>query len=240
MTLTLVSALAAFAGAASQSVTGFGYALLVVPVLTVVSGPRVAVVIMTAVGVPLVVANGWRWRAHLRRRIAVILVATALIGTPIGALFLRGADERLLAATVGIVVLVMTAAIWKGLRVPAGAPTLIVAGGLSGALAASVGTNGPPLVVALHAEGLEPDAFRATLQTVFALEGALAFLTFIANGLVTRTLVPAVVAGLGGAAVGAVAGDRLSARVDHARFRSLVLLTLGLSGLLAIASAARA
>jgi hypothetical protein len=139
MTLAIAAALAAFAGAASRSVSGFGYALLVVPVLTVVSGPRVAVVVMTAIGVPLVVANGWRWREHLRRRTAGLLIATALIGMPLGAMFLRPADERLLTATVGIVVLVMTAAIRRGMRVPPGRTTLATAGVLSGALAASTG-----------------------------------------------------------------------------------------------------
>ena len=47
MTLAIAAALAAFGGAISQSLSGFGYALLVVPVLTVVAGPRVAVVVMT-------------------------------------------------------------------------------------------------------------------------------------------------------------------------------------------------
>jgi uncharacterized membrane protein YfcA len=237
MTLAIAAALAAFVGASLQSVSGFGYALLVVPVLTVVSGPRVAVVVMTAIGVPLVIANGWRWRSHLRRRMAVLLVATALVGMPLGALFLRSADEQLLTATVGIVVVVMTVAIWRGLRVRPGRTTLSVAGALSGAFAASTGTNGPPLVIALDAEDLEPDAFRATLQTVFAIEGSLAFVTFIINDLVRADMVPAVAAGLAAAAAGALVGDRIARRVDRARFRSIVLLTLGASGALALLSA---
>ncbi|HYJ59900.1 MAG TPA: sulfite exporter TauE/SafE family protein [Actinomycetota bacterium] len=237
MTLVVAAALAAFAGGAIQSVSGFGYALLVVPVLTVVSGPRVAVVVMTAIGVPLVIANGWRWRARLRHRMAVLLVGTALLGIPLGALFLRTADERLLTATVGIVVIAMTIAIWRGLRVPPGTATLTTAGVLSGAFAASTGTNGPPVVIALDAEGLEPDAFRATLQTVFALEGSLAFVTFIVNGFVTASLVPAIVAGLIAVAAGAVVGDRIARRVDQARFRSIVLVTLAASGVLAVVSA---
>jgi hypothetical protein len=237
MTLAIAAALAAFAGAVTQSVSGFGYALLVVPVLTIVAGPRVAVVVMTAIGVPLVIANGWRWRAHLRHRTAVLLVVTALVGIPLGALFLRTADERLLTATVGIVVLVMTVAIWRGLRVPHGRTTLATAGVLSGAFAASTGTNGPPLVIALDAEGLQPDAFRATLQTVFALEGSLAFLTFIANDLVRVSMLPAVAVGLAAAAAGALVGDRIASRVDRARFRSIVLVTLGASGALALIGA---
>lgn len=237
MTLTIAAALAAFAGAVSQSVSGFGYALLVVPVLTVVAGPRAAVVTMTAIGVPLVVVNAWRWRHHLRGRIAILLTGTALIGMPVGAWVLRDADERALTAAVGLVVIAMTVAIWRGLRVPPGTATLTTAGVLSGAFATSTGTNGPPLVVALDAEGLAPDAFRATLQTVFALEGTLALLTFWAGGLVTSSLVPAIVAGLIGAAGGALAGDQVARRVDRAWFRSIVLVTLGASGALAVVSA---
>jgi len=237
MTLASAAAIAAFAGAISQSLSGFGYALLVVPILTVVSGPKVAVVVMTSIGVPLVIFNGWRWRANLRHRMALLLVGTALIGAPFGALFLRTADDRVLTATVGAAVLVMTVAIWRGLRVPPGRTTLSVAGALSGAFAASTGTNGPPLVIALDAEGLEPDAFRATLQTVFALEGSLALLTFWANGLMTASLLPAIGLGLVGALGGALAGDRVARRVDRSRFRAIVLVTLAASGALALASA---
>ena len=238
MSLTLAAVIAAFVAAAAQSITGFGYALLVVPVLTVVAGPRVAVATMTATGVPLVLFNAWRWRAHIRQRIAVLLIATALAGMPLGALFLKSADERVLAGTVGLVVLVLTAAIWRGLAVPSGTGTLATAGALSGALATSVGTNGPPLVVALHAEGLEPGAFRATLQTVFAVEGSIALVTFWATDLLTADVARAAAAGIPAVLLGALAGDRLARRVDRTRFRAAMLLMLALSGTLALVSAA--
>jgi uncharacterized membrane protein YfcA len=43
--------------------------------------------------------------------------------------------------------------------------------------------------------------------------------------------------GIPAAVIGALLGDRLAARVDRDRFRALVLLTLALSGVLALASA---
>ncbi|MEX0984383.1 MAG: sulfite exporter TauE/SafE family protein [Actinomycetota bacterium] len=237
MTLVIAAAVTAFAASIGQSVTGFGFALLMMPVLTVVAGPQVAVATMTAIGVPLVVFNAWRWRHAVERRIAARLILTALVGVPLGVLVLRAADERVLTAIVGVLVLVFTAAIWRGIQVPAGRRTLASAGVLSGALATSVGTNGPPLVVALHAEGLEPAAFRATLQTVFALEGSIALLTFWQGGLLTADIGWASVLGIPAAVGGALLGDRLAARVDRERFRTLVLMTLALSGVLAVVSA---
>jgi len=238
MPFVLTAAAATLVAAIAQSVTGFGYALLVVPVLTVVAGPRPAVVAMTAIGVPLVIFNAWRWRHAIARRTAALLIGTALIGVPVGVIVLRQADERFLTAAVGILVVGFTVAIWRGVTMPAGRTTLVGAGVLSGALATSVGTNGPPLVVALHAEGLEPDAFRATLQTVFALEGSIALLTFWAGGLFTADTGWAAAIGIPAAVAGALVGDRIAARVDRERFRSLVLLMLALSGVLAIVTAA--
>ena len=64
--LVAVVLLTGFA-AATQSITGFGYALIVVPGLTLLFGPKVAVVAMTSVGVPLVAWNALRWRADIQQ-----------------------------------------------------------------------------------------------------------------------------------------------------------------------------
>ena len=61
--------------AATQSITGFGYALIVVPGLTLLFGPKAAVVAMTSVGVPLVAWNAMRWRADIQRREAITVRA---------------------------------------------------------------------------------------------------------------------------------------------------------------------
>jgi uncharacterized membrane protein YfcA len=237
MSLVIAALVVTAVAAVGQSVTGFGYALLVVPVLTVVAGPKTAVATMTAIGVPLVLFNAVRWRGHLERRLALVLLGTALLGMPAGVLILRGADERLLAAIVGVVVVMLTIAIWRGLTVPPGPPTLVTAGLLSGVLSTSVGTNGPPLVVALHAEDIEPAAFRATLQAIFAIEGSIALATFWANGLVTANVLVATAIGVPTAIGGALLGDRIARHVDRARFRTLVLWNLVLSGVVALASA---
>ncbi len=235
--LVWLSAAVAFVAAATNSITGFGYALIVMPVLTVAVGPKVAVVTMTAIGVPLVLFNAWRWRADLRGHTAAVLIVTSLVGTPLGSLLLSRADERVLSALVGVVVIVLTAALWRGLTLRAGRANLVAAGVASGALATSVGTNGPPIVIALRAEGLEPEPFRATLQVVFAAQGSIALATFWAGDLLSAEVGRAAMAGIPAAVLGALVGDRVAARVEADRFRVLVLVMLVASGFLAIASA---
>lgn len=233
----LAVAVAVALGTAAQSVTGFGFALFVVPVLTVVAGPRTAVVVMTSIGVPMTIANAVRWRHDLDLRAAVVVTTAALVGMPFGALLLDRADERTLTVVVGLVVLAFTVALWREMTFPSGRATELVAGAASGALATSTGTNGPPLVIAFQATGMAPEPMRATLAAAFAVQGSLALATFWAAGLVDADVGRAWLVGVPAAVLGALAGDRLFARLDRARFKMSVLALLAGSGVLALASA---
>ena len=225
--------------AATQSITGFGYALIVVPGLTLLFGPKVAVVAMTSVGVPLVAWNAMRWRADIQRREAITVTVAALLGMPIGIAVLTRADDQVLTAIIGVTILVLTAWLWRGLQLPTGRATELTAGFASGALAASVGTNGPPLVIAFQATGMPPEPFRATLQVCFFVEGAIALLLFWSQGLFVHDVGPIVLVGLPASACGALLGDRFAARVHQGPFRTAVLALLVLSGVLALITAVR-
>ena len=233
----LAVAVAVAAGTAAQSVTGFGFALLVVPILTVVEGPQTAVVVMTSIGVPMTLANAIRWRADLETRSFLMVTAAALVAMPLGTLLLTRADDRTLTLVVGAVVLAFTVALWRGLHLPPGRRTEIAAGALSGALATSVGTNGPPLVVAFQATGMPPEPFRATLAAAFAVQGSVALATFWAADLIDADVGRAWLVGIPAALLGALVGDRVFARIDQERFRTGVLVMLAASGVLALVSA---
>ena len=226
--------------AVTQSIVGFGYALLVVPVLTVLLGPKVAVVASTAVGAVLVAWNAWRWCHDIRWREATTVSAAALVAMPIGLAVLTHANDQTLRAIVGITILVFTVWLWRGLHLPQGRRTEVVAGFTSGALAASVGTNGPPVVIAFQAVGMEPAPFRATLQFCFFVQATVAFALFWSRGLVVADVGSTFVVGMPAAVIGALIGDRIAPRVHQGPFRAWILVLLALSGVLALASALRA
>ena len=105
--LVVIAAAVAFA-AAIQATTGFGFALVVVPIIAVADDPKVAVVAMTAIGVPMTLWNAIRWRAHLRVGPMATVVGASLVGMPVGALILSRAPDRALTFAIGIVVLGLT------------------------------------------------------------------------------------------------------------------------------------
>jgi hypothetical protein len=71
----------------------------------------------------------------------------------------------------------------------------------------------------------------------FSIQGALALGGFWAGGLVTAEVGRLALIGIPAMALGALAGDRVFARLDAGRFRAAVLVMLAGSGLLALGRA---
>lgn len=231
MVLTYVGvALVAAIAAGAQATTGFGFSLIAVPIVAVLVGPKASVVGMAIVGPLVTSAIAFRERANIRWRTVAIVSCAALAGLPIGLLVLSQANDRGLTVGIGVAVVVMAFALWHGIRLPVGGGTEVAAGILSGALATSTGTNGPPLVIALQASPMKPGAFRGTLSVCFLAQGMLAILGFWRTGHLTLAAIYVAAAAMPGVIVGWLAGERAFARLDADRFRSIVLVMLVASG----------
>jgi squalene synthase HpnC len=121
-------------------------------------------------------------------------------------------------------------------RLPARA-RLAVAGFVAGVLSTSTGTSGPPIVIALSAEPREPGAFRATISTIFLIQGSIAFVVFAIAGQLSADAFRVAAAGLPGVAVGALLGELGFRRLDAAAFSRVVLAMLFVSGAVALGGA---
>jgi uncharacterized membrane protein YfcA len=224
-------------GAAAQASSGFGFALLTVPLLAVLVGPKTAVVADNVIGIGLVSLMVLRNRHGVERRTVLVVSAAAIVAMPLGLVILTVVDPRVLLAIIGATVLGLTAALVKGLSFPDRDGTDLVAGFCSGLLATSTGTNGPPLVIALHGKDLEPAVFRATLAAAFLVQSVATLVAFTATGKITDEVGRAALAGYVGIVPGLFAGERLAARLDPGRFRVVVVAMLVVSALASIARA---
>jgi uncharacterized protein len=242
MTLLVTGAVALLVfsmAAAAQAVTGFGMALVAVPLLTVVTGPVAAVVSTTMVSVLL---TGWasvRERSHVDRPVAVRFVVAGVAGMPLGLLLLAGLADRPLKAVIAGVLLLVVALLLADVRLPSGNAAQWAAGALSGAMLTSTGMNGPPLVLTVQALGLPPRRFRGTLQTVFCIQDLVAVAGFAVLGYLTPLIAVATVAGAAAVPVGWWAGDRVFTRLSPDRFRTVVLAMLALTAVVGLVTALR-
>ncbi|ABL82010.1 MULTISPECIES: sulfite exporter TauE/SafE family protein [unclassified Nocardioides] len=214
-----VAAVVFVVAAMAQAITGFGSALVAVPLLALVVHPIAAVVAATAMSLVLTSGAAWRERSHLDGPAARTLTVTGIVGMPVGLVLLGLADESRLQAWIAGAMLVMVLLVASGARI--GARGLPVAGLVSGALLTSTGMNGPPLVMALLDR--EPRRYRATLQGVFAAQDVVAVVAFLVLGYVDGEVALLTASGVVGLPVGWRLGDAVFHKIPAARLRPLVI-----------------
>jgi hypothetical protein len=215
----ILAAAAALVGAAVQSATGFGFALVLSPALFAVLEPVEAVTTLLVLGLALnllVLFEGGRPDHVDWRRLAPMLAA-ALPGMAVGALLLGLLSKATLQVGVGLAVI--AAALWQlwgpegARRWASGRAAGWATGFLSGALTTSISVSGPPIVLWLEAHGVRPLEFRASLAASFLalnLTGGLVLLAVEGSGaLDAGTVAPLLGLLLVGYALGAFAFRRL-------------------------------
>jgi uncharacterized protein len=241
----VLAAIAAFVGATVQSATGFGFALILGPALFAVLSPYEAVTALLLLGLLLNVLVLLDGAGPVRWRIIGPLLAFAVPGLAVGTALLSALPKPALQIVVGAAVVVAALLQWRSDPAPASRakPSLgsaLVVGLASGALTTSTSVSGPPIVLWLRAHGLGPGELRASLAASFLalnLAGWAVLLGAHGTGALAGSGTLAVLAAL--VAGGYLVGAKLHTRLDHRRFRTLVLVLVVAAGVAsAVAGAA--
>jgi uncharacterized membrane protein YfcA len=233
-TVAGVCALAA-AAAFTQSVSGFGFSLFIVPFLALLIGPRDAVVTANALGLLVNVLTLQRLHGHVDWRLGSRLFAAAAVGMPFGLLVLVLVPRDALQVLIAITVLVSTALIARGWRIARiGRTTDWGIGFASGVLNTSTSMSGPPVVLYLQGQGFQRGVFRATLTAYFLAGGALALILFGLGGQLDSGHLGLSLLAAPGVFGGFLIGHRIFGRLEEAHFRQVVVSVLFLSAGLAM------
>lgn len=156
---------AVFLAGFMRGFVGFGAALVVVPVLSVVFSPSVAVPIAFLSGLPSVLQLLPTAVRHAERAFVGPIAIAAFVTAPLGTLVLASADPALLKIGIAGVVLAMAAFLasgWRLTRRP-GRPALFATGALAGFIQGVAGVGGPPAVAAALARAGDETAQRANV-----------------------------------------------------------------------------
>jgi len=223
-----------------QSLGGFGFALLAVPLSALAIDLKVAVIAVNVGSLYNTLILFVRTRRDIDREVAWRFNVPAVLGMPLGLYVLANVAQDPLKIVLGAIIIVATLALMRGAGNFAPRRWIeVLAGWLAGILSTATGANGPPLVLAAQMRGLAPDTLRATLAFTFTISGSLSFLMFFAAGLVSRDALLLALAAVPLIVVGRRIGIRLQPRFSGRRFERLVYgllflsgISVGLSGLL--------
>ena len=229
-----------YIAALTQVLSGFGFALLSVPLMTIAVPTKEAVVISTLLGAGVSSWQAWHGRRHVVRPAARWMIVGAYMGMPIGLVVFVTVDESVLRLILGVAVLMAVVSLAMNVNLAhVGSRLDVGAGFLSGMLNTSLSTNGPPLVFALQARQLSPDAFRATINTVFSFSNVVGITLFVIAGKVTVDGVTAAAVAMPALLLGQLSGFPLRKHVSAELFRWLVLGLLVVAACSTIFSALR-
>lgn len=221
-----------------QTIVGFGFSLLAVPLLGLVIDPKDAVAV-SLVGL-LVNSAGLAWneRRHIDWPAARWLLIGAVPGLPVGLLILEAISTDGLRIVLAIAVGAAVAVLASGFTIRSGSRAVEGgAGFLTGALTTSLNTNGPPTVLALQARGLEPHRFRPTTSAVLGLTSLVGAGLFAAAGRFTTDVISAAAVAIPALGVGWFGGAAVRRRVPAQLFRRVVLGLLVVSAAMTLTAA---
>ncbi|MDF1526683.1 MAG: sulfite exporter TauE/SafE family protein [bacterium] len=216
----------------TQGFTGFGSTLVLLPLLTMLTGVKTVVPMVVLLGICINVILVFQVHRHLEwKRVRTLLIA-CVPGILIGVFILKKMSTSFLELVIGLVLLVFP--VWLMFR---GVPEKEIAAGwawpvgfLSGILGGSVSAGGPPVIIytALQPWGKLP--IKSTLVGFFLVTSVVTGVVQTGGGLMTKEVLMLFAAGLPALVTGVFAGSYLFNRVDSGVYRkglSILLIFLG-------------
>ena len=210
-----------------QSISGFGFSLLAMPLLSIFVDIQDAVVIATLCGIFTNAVHLRKDFQLVERSIARRISLSALIGMPLGVVVLSVFSATQMRVIIGAVIVILVFLMMRNFILKTENTNVdIVLGAFSGLLATSVSTNGPPLVFLLQSKQLDPWRLRATLAYVFTISGCASFIVLMIAGKGSIEAFQYAMLSLPAMYLGTVVGRKARLRVTQEAFKRLMYVLL--------------
>jgi len=210
--------------------SGFGSALILSPVLSLLWGPTIGVPVAILVEVAPALQLTPPALRVARWHTVWWIALPALLLIPLGAWLLVALPAETMRRGIALLVLTLVAVLWSGWRYrgPRGNAVSATVGALGGFLSGSTGIGGPPAIIYLMSSGDAAALVRANLIGYFTVIGAGLIGYYAWNGLINvdilwraGLLIPVFV-------VGIFAGSRLFGLASERTFRHIAFSVLTL------------
>jgi uncharacterized membrane protein YfcA len=221
----------AFVAGTARGFSGFGAALIFMPLASSVAAPRLAaalLLIIDFVAAAPLVPNAWR---HADRKATAVMVLGALFGVPIGTWLLSRLDPVTTRWIISGFVIALLALLLSGWRYRGKdhAAVTVGIGTLSGFCSGLAQTGGPPIVGYWLGRPIETKIARANIMLFFGGSDIFSMISYAISGLITFDAIrlalvvgPVYAAGVG-------LGATLFGRASESLFRAICYVLIALA-----------
>lgn len=225
-----------------QSATGFGFALIAVPVYLIVLNSVAAVQVVILISIVMSLPLWFKLKDNMPRDFIKWVFLGCAIGFPLGIfLFLKMELHVIKAVVAAFIILISIQNAWHMffaakknklidvLKLPK--PVLSYIGFFSGIFGVAMAMPGPTLMLFLSKTNLRKNEIRAVMMAifVFAYSGA-AVMQIIFAGISAQTWLTSLYV-TPGALFGAYVGHQLSKKINERLFKGLILIVLIVTGI---------
>jgi len=226
---------AVIVGALTKSITGMGFPLVAIPVISLFVSVQDAVVVVALPNVVLnlvlclAVRSSWRETRDLP-----VLSVAGIVGAIAGTFVLVRVPEDLLV--IALAAIVLGYVVFRVARPAASIEPSVATrwagpvGAAAGVMQGAVGISGPIVSAWIHAYRLSRDAFVFSVTLMFLLSGATQLMVLVAEGEVRGSRVWLTLAALPIVLATVPIGARVRHRLPDGGFDRVVLGVLALSG----------
>jgi hypothetical protein len=177
----------AFVSGTARGFSGFGSALIFMPLASSIAGPRLVaalLLIIDFVAAAPLIPNAWK---QADRKATAVMVAGALVGVPIGTYFLSRLEPvttRWIISAFVFALLMLLISGWR-YRGKDHAAISVGIGGLSGFCSGLAQTGGPPIVGYWLGRPLASTIARANILLFFGASDFFSVVSYALTGLIT-------------------------------------------------------
>ena len=225
-----------FLASFNQGLTGFGFALTSLPLLSLVISVKEAVPLAAICGFVVNIYLTYQLKAHINFSDIKLLLIGSVVGIPIGVFFLSRADEHLilkiLAGIILFFVLLNTTHFIKPFNIAN--KWGIVFGFISGILGGAFNTNGPPVLIYFYLKDWDKYKQKASITGFFIVTSVLIVTSHAVSGFTTTRILLHSLYTLPFLFAGLLLGSSLFPKVSSKLYRKIILLFLTVMSLILI------
>ncbi len=231
-----LTGLIAFVAGFVQGLSGFGSALVAMPLLLLYMPARTATPFCILMGLVITSMLSLDLRRHLDwKKIGPIFVG-CLPGIAVGTYLLKTVDNHVIKKLLGIILITYSLYNLMVRVKPRKLNRLwgVAAGFMTGAIGAAFSAGGPPTIIYTSLNDWNKDEIKATLSGFFLLTGILIAIAHAISGITTRQVLILFAFGLIPVIIGTKVGNRLYAKLSHTNYLRVIYGVLIIMGLMLI------
>ncbi|HAS90237.1 MAG TPA: sulfite exporter TauE/SafE family protein [Desulfovibrio sp.] len=219
-----------------QGLTGFGAALVAMPLMAFIIDIKLAVPICTLCGLFININMTLKLRKSLDWAKIIPLIAGCIPGSIFGTLVLKEVNGYYIRLFLGILVTAFSgySLLAKPVRLNLNNKWGYLPGFLTGAIGSAVSAGGPPSIIYTSIQGWSKESIKATLVSFFLFSGTMAASGHLISGLTTFYAFKIFLASALPIFVGTNLGNSLSTHISDNFYRRIVMLLLVIMGLMLI------